>query len=103
MTEMFNMNEEILHEKAKNVVNKKVKFYRYLYCYLIVNVFLFIINFSEIRENWFNIHQWWFLWITVLWGVWLAFHYIKVFVLQDKFDDDWMEEKIQKEMDRMRK
>lgn len=41
--------------------------------------------------------------VTVLWGVWLIFHYIKVFVLHDRFDDDWMEEKIQKEMDKMRK
>ena len=72
------MDEEILYKKAKSLVNKKVKFYRYLYGYIIVNVCLFFINLSEI-------------------------HYIKVFVLQDRFDDDWMEEKIQKEMDKMRK
>jgi hypothetical protein len=96
------MDEEILYKKAKKVVNKKIKFYRHLFCYLMVNVFLFIINFSEIHSNWSNIHQWWFLWVTVLWGIWLIFHYLKVFVFQDKFDEDWMEEKIQKEMDKMR-
>lgn len=97
------MDEEILYKKAKSRVNKKVKFYRYLYCYIIVNVCLFFINLSEIHGNWTELHQWWFLWVTVLWGVWLIFHYIKVFVLHDRFDDDWMEEKIQKEMDKMRK
>ena len=76
---------------------------QYLYCYIIVNVCLFFINLSEIHGNWTDLHQWWFLWVTVLWGVWLIFHYIKVFVLHDRFDDDWMEEKIQKEMDKMRK
>ena len=93
------MDEEILYKKAKNLVNKKVKFY----CYIIVNVCLFFINLSEIHGNWTDLHHWWFLWVTVLWGVWLIFHYIKVFVLHDRFDDDWMEEKIQKEMDKMRK
>lgn len=97
------MDEEILYKKAKSLVNKKVKFYRYLYGYIIVNVCLFFINLSEIHGNWTNLHQWWFLWVTVLWGVWLIFHYIQVFVLHDRFDDDWMEEKIQKEMDKMRK
>ena len=38
------MDEEILYKKAKNLVNKKVKFYRYLYCYIIVKVCLFFIN-----------------------------------------------------------
>lgn len=97
------MDEEILYKKVKSLVNKKVKFYRYLYGYIIVNVCLFFINLSEIHGNWTNLQQWWFLWVTVLWGVWLIFHYIKVFVLHDRFDDDWMEEKIQKEMDKMRK
>lgn len=44
------MDEEILYKKAKNLVNKKVKFYRYLYCYIIVNVCLFFINLSEFTE-----------------------------------------------------
>ncbi|WP_299526034.1 2TM domain-containing protein [uncultured Methanobrevibacter sp.] len=97
------MDEEKLYKKAKKVVDKKVKFYRHVFAYIFVNIILFILNFSEIRGNWSNMDQWWFLWVTVLWGVWLAFHYIKVFILQDRFDDDWMEEKIQKEMDKMRK
>ena len=96
------MDEEILYKKAKSLVNKKVKFYRYLYCYIIVNVCLFFINLSEIHGNWTELHQWWFLWVTVLWGVWLIQKY-RDFVDTPGQKFKVSEEKIQKEMDKMRK
>lgn len=97
------MDEDKLYRKAERLVNRKVKFYRYLVAYVIANVILFAVNLFEIHGNLSSINQLWFLWITILWGIWLVFHYFKLFIFDDKFDDDWMEEKIQKEIDRMQK
>ena len=97
------MDEDKLYRKAERLVNRKVKFYRYLVAYVIANVILFAVNLFEIHGNLSSINQLWFLWITILWGIWLVFNYFKLFIFDDKFDDDWMEEKIQREIDRMQK
>lgn len=59
------MNDSELRRIAK----ERVEFKEHLYVYIVINVFLFIIN------MWFSPGVWWILFVTIFWGIGLAFHY----------------------------
>lgn len=90
------MLEENLYTRAEKKVDKKIKFYLHLSSYVFVNIILFIINYI------YTPNEWWFVWITLLWGVGLLFNYLRVFVLYDKIDELYRYNMIEKEMEKMR-
>ena len=94
---MLFMVEENLYNLAERRVDEKIGFYRHLYSFIVVNVILLIINVL------FSKGDWWFYWVTIFWGIGLVSHFIKTFIVFDKFEDKHRERMIEKEMEKMRK
>ncbi len=85
-----------IRKRAEEKVDLKIKFYRNLYSYIIVNIILAVINYL------FTPHYWWVLYVVFFWGIGVLFNFLKVFVLFEKFDsNEYRERKIQEEMDKM--
>jgi len=91
------MNEENVeaYERARNRVHELRGFYSNLVTYIIVNVFLIIINLAT------NPHKLWFYWVTIFWGIAVLIHASKTFVLRGKFlGSEWEEKKIREIMEK---
>ncbi|WP_296786865.1 2TM domain-containing protein [uncultured Methanobrevibacter sp.] len=81
-----------LYKRAEEIVEKKIKFYKNLQAYIIVNAFLAIIN-------WFFTPEfWWVLFPVFFWGIGVFKDFLMAFVFVDKFSDNYRERKIQEEM-----
>ena len=81
-----------LYKRAEEIVEKKIKFYKNLQAYLIVNAFLAVIN-------WFFTPEfWWVLFPMFFWGIGVLKDFLMAFVFVNKFSDDYRERKIQEEM-----
>ena len=51
----------------------------------------------------FSPGEWWFYWITALWGIGLIFHFLRTFVFSRKLDEGTRDRMIEKEMEKMKK
>ena len=90
------MVDEELYRRAEKRVDQKLGFRRHLFSFIITNVVLFVINLVT------SPGEWWFYWVTVFWGIGLFVHFLKTFVLVDKFDGD-RNRMIEEEMEKMKK
>lgn len=81
--------------KAKQRVAELKKFYISLGIYILVNIFFVIINYIS---NGFSYP--WFWWITIPWGIGMAFQALSVFGGNLIFPKDWEERKIREFMER---
>lgn len=91
------MMNDNLRARAEERVNLKIKFYRNLKAYIIVNAILAIIN------GLFSPEFWWVMFPVFFWGIGVLVDFLKAFVFIDNFDsDDYRERKIQEEMDKLR-
>ncbi|MCL2115994.1 MAG: 2TM domain-containing protein [Methanobrevibacter sp.] len=86
-------NNEKAHNEAKKKVKKLKKFYVKLISYIVINTGLFLINLLTFNG------YWWFLWVTVFWGIGLIIGYIKQFKF-DIFGKKWEEKKIKEYMEK---
>ena len=85
-----------LRARAEERVEKKIKFYRNLQTYIVVNAFLAIIN-------WFFTPEFgWVLFPVFFWGIGVFKDFLIAFVFVDRFSDDYRERKIQEEMEKLR-
>jgi pilus assembly protein TadC len=83
------------YERAKARVKEIKGFYRNLLTYAGVNILLIIINLVT------NPGNLWFYWVTIFWGIGIAIHASKVFVLKDRFlGKEWEEKKIKEMMEK---
>ena len=88
----MNKMSDNLYKRAEEIVEKKIRFYKNLQAYIIVNAFLAIIN-------WFFTPEfWWVLFPVFFWGIGVFKDFLIAFVFVDKFSDDYRERKIQEEM-----
>lgn len=71
-----------LRSIAENRVERKIKFKRNLYSYIVVNVILAIVNLI------FTPEYWWFLWVVLFWGIGVLADFLRAYVLMDKFDSE---------------
>ena len=86
-----------LRSIAENRVERKIKFKRNLYSYIVVNVILAVVNLI------FTPEYWWFLWVVLFWGIGVLADFLRAYVLMDKFDSkEYRERKIQEEMEKLR-
>ena len=69
------LTEQEIYEEAKRRVKKKREFYSHLGAYLIVNAVLVVIWLLSWRG------YMWFLWPMGIWGVFVVWNFIEVFVL----------------------
>ncbi len=78
---------------AEQKVERKIKFQRNLFSYIVVNVILAIVNLI------FTPEYLWFLWVALFWGIGVLTSFLKAYVLFNKFDNaEYRERMIQEEM-----
>lgn len=94
------MSEDDLYRRAEKRADEKIGFYRHLYSFIGVNIFLFVVN---LVTNFYGHNSdWWFYWITIFWGIGLVFHFLRTFVFPNKLEDN-RDKMIEKEMEKLRK
>lgn len=85
-----------LREIAERRADAKIKFYRNLCAYIVVNAILAVIN-------WYATPY--YLWVVfplVFWGIGVFVSFLKAFVLTEIFDNaEYREQKIQKELEKL--
>ncbi|OPY40387.1 MAG: hypothetical protein A4E42_02147 [Methanoregulaceae archaeon PtaU1.Bin222] len=80
-------------ERAKRRVEELKGFYSHLAVFLVINGILILINIVTSPGSW------WFYWVTIFWGIGLAFHASSVFGGRRLFSREWEEKKIQQYID----
>lgn len=86
-----------LRLRAEERVEKKLRFYKNLQAYIVVNAFLAVINWL------FTPDFWWVLFPVFFWGIGVLKDFLVAYVFVDKFTEDYRERKIQEEMEKLRK
>ena len=86
-----------LRLRAEERVEKKIRFYKNLQAYIVVNAFLAVINWL------FTPDFWWVLFPVFFWGIGVLKDFLVAYVFVDNFSDDYRERKIQEEMEKLRK
>lgn len=92
-----NTSEERYFQLAKKRVRKKKRFYNHLKSFVIVNIVMSVL--VTLDGNPFD-----FFPVTLMWGMGLAFHYIRVFGIPGTniLTPEWEDEEIEKEMKRIK-
>jgi len=85
------------YEEARKQVKEIKSFYVHLFIYIVVNVFLIIINLKLTPEHL------WFYWTTAGWGIGLFFHGLGAFKKVPFFGKDWEQNKINELMNKDQK
>ena len=92
------MDEDERYEMARKRVQELKGFYRNLFSYIVINVFLIIINLVTSPKHL------WFYWVTIFWGIGVLFHAAHTFVLRGKFlGKEWEERRIKEIMEKEKK
>jgi hypothetical protein len=87
-------NEEFeRYHKAKKQVEEIKGFYGNLVAYIVVNIFLMIINLMYSPE------YLWFFWPLLGWGIGVIFHGMKAFNYSPFLGKDWEQRKLKEFMD----
>ena len=93
---MDNYNDE-KYKRAKKRLKDVKEFYIDLFSYIVVNIILFIVNIV------FTPEFWWFLFPLVFWGIGVLFHFLELFVFENRtfkiFGKKWEEKKIKEYME----
>lgn len=88
-----------MYKIAKKRAKRKVKFYKHLKSFVIVNVVFSVITFMDGEGlSWLN--------VTMLWGIGLAFHYLSVFGLpgtNGMLSKHWEEDLVEEELAKIKK
>lgn len=86
-----------LRQLAEKRADAKIKFYKSFLIYIIVNVFLAIINAVYTPQFW------WVLFPVFFWGIGVFVKFLNAFIFIDKFDNlEYRERKIEEEMEKLR-
>jgi hypothetical protein len=88
------MNEDEKYIKARRRVKEIKGFYSHLVVYLVVNIFLAVMNFITTPDHL------WFYWVTFGWGIGVVMNAISVFGIGGVFGHEWEEKKIKDMMDK---
>lgn len=85
-----------LRKRAEERVDRKIKFYRNLKAYVIVNAILAIVNWITVPDFW------WVLFPICFWGIGVFVDFLQAYVFVDNLDsDNYRERKIQEEMEKL--
>jgi len=88
------------YKRAKKRVRSIKGFYRHVIVYIVINLFLIIIDNVHLHD--WDIHvvgyaNWT---VPIFWGIGLFFHFLSVFVFRGLFGSEWEERKIKELMDK---
>lgn len=89
-----NYNNDQRYFQAKKRVEEIKGFYGHLASFILVNIFLFVLNIVT------SPNELWFFWPTFGWGIGLLFHGMKVFGYSPFFNKDWENKKIKEFMEK---
>jgi len=89
---MENTEDIELFNDARERVRKLKRFYSNLGAFVLVNIMLLAINLIT------SPNTLWFYWVTLIWGIFLAWNAFTVFSGQAIMGKDWEEKKIQEYM-----
>ena len=89
--------EDPRYESARKRVKKKKEFYKHLGSFIIVNIFLFLLNMFTSPGHF------WFIYPFLGWGLGLMGHYYETFGFPGMKgnESDWEKREIEKEMRRL--
>lgn len=99
--EEFKSVEEQKYDRAAKRVKAVGGFYKHLIVYVLVNVFLMVINYVNLEPN----EKFWSFGTfstAFFWGFGLAFHALGVFGTNVFLSKDWEERKIKEIMDKQK-
>lgn len=82
------------YERAKRRVEELKRFYRNFFAFIIVNVFLAVVNLLTSPDFL------WFLFITFFWGIGLLYQGYTVFSKRGVFSKEWEDRKIKEYMEK---
>ena len=88
------MDEQERYIRARRRVGEIRGFYTHFIVYIIVNIFLFILNIVT------SPGMLWFFWVTFFWGIGLAIHGFNTYAEGRFFGREWEEKKIRELMER---
>lgn len=92
-------NQDLEYELAAKKVKRLKGFYTHLLVYILVNIFLIVVNFQNLKpgESYFQYKNF----ITAFfWGIGLVAHAFSVFVPQVIFGKNWEDRKIKELMEK---
>lgn len=94
-----NSHQDLEYELAANRVKKLKGFYTHLLVYILVNCFIVVLNFKDLKpgESYFQYKN---FMTALFWGIGLAAHGFSVFVPHFIFGNKWEERKIKEFMDK---
>lgn len=78
----------IKYEAAKKRVGEIKDFYTHVIVYVVVNIFLIVINLLT------SPGRYWFFFATIFWGFGLFMHFLATFVFDGFMGAEWEEKKI---------
>lgn len=81
------------YNRAYQRVQEEKGFYSHVTTFLLVNAFLFLLNYFTAKGHW------WFYWPLIGWGIGLTIHGIGIFGKNLIFSKKWEENRIKKLMD----
>lgn len=82
------MDEEEKYKRVRRRVKELKGFYSHLIVYLVVNIFLAVINFIVSPD------RLWFYWVAFGWGIGVIINAVSVFGVGGFFGHEWEEKKI---------
>ena len=90
----MNKYENESYERARSRVKGIKGFYTHLFFYILINLFLFILNYITSPD------YYWFYWPMLGWGVGWACHGISILALSGFLGKEWEGRKIKKIMEK---
>lgn len=97
--EIINKQNDIKYREAVRKVKRLKGFYTHLLIYILVNLFLILVNLNDIRDQ--NTFWSWEIWATpVFWGIGLIAHGAGVFCPGYFLGKDWEDRKIKELTDK---
>jgi hypothetical protein len=88
------MSEEEKYKIARSRVNELKGFYSHLIVYLVVNIFLAVLNFIV------SPYHLWFYWVAFGWGIGVIINAVSVFGAGGFLGHKWEEKKIKELMEK---
>lgn len=84
------MSSDKLYDQVRTRVKSRKKFYSHILTWVIMSVFFILINL-------FTTDYFWAIFPILAWGIGVAFHGIQV------FSDEWEDQEVEKEYERLKK
>ena len=91
------MEDQELYKRAKKRVQDEKGFYVHVGVYLLVNLFLFLVNIIT------SPHSLWFYWVLLPWGIGVAANAFAVFGADRVLGPEWEERRMKEIMEKEKK